>query len=251
MDLCGLEKIMWVRCLVLWSVRILPLNHPCTSNAWYCVWHITSIQRMLSLRIINIFTSTVCHYVAIGYWSQQTWRCSCSARWADNVGQSSGLWTAEIPNLLILNQAYLEAWSSLIKCHFQFPPWIHNFKEVPIPLKAALSIFKILLNCSRETPIQFSSVTQSCLTLCNPVDSSTPGFPVHYQLPELSQTQVHQVSDAIQPSHPLISPSPSAFNLSQHQGLFQGVSSLYQVARVLEFQLQYQSFKWTLRTDLL
>ena len=69
--------------------------------------------------------------------------------------------------------------------------------------------------------IQFISVTQSCPTLCDPMDSIMPGFPVHHRLPELAQTHVHQVSDAIQPSHPLSSPSPPAFNLSQHQGLFQ------------------------------
>ena len=68
---------------------------------------------------------------------------------------------------------------------------------------------------------QFSSVTQSCLTLCDPMNRSTPGLPVHHQLPEFTQTHVHQVSDAIQPSHPLSSPSPPALNLSQNQGLFQ------------------------------
>ena len=67
--------------------------------------------------------------------------------------------------------------------------------------------------------VQFSSVAQSCLTLCDPMDCSTPALPVHHQLPEFTQTHVHCVSDAIQPSHPLSSPSP-AFNLSQHQGLF-------------------------------
>ena len=80
--------------------------------------------------------------------------------------------------------------------------------------------------------IQFSPVTQSCLTLCDPMDCSTPGFPVHHQLPELAQTHVHLVSDAIQPSHPLLSSSPPALNLAQHQGVFQGVSSLHQVAKV-------------------
>ena len=70
-------------------------------------------------------------------------------------------------------------------------------------------------------PAQFSSITQSCLTLCDPTDCSLPGFPVHHQLPELAQTYVHRVSDAIQPSHSLLSPSPPAFNLSQLQGLFQ------------------------------
>ena len=82
---------------------------------------------------------------------------------------------------------------------------------------------------------QFSSVAQSCPTLCDPMDCSTPDFPIHHQLPELAQTHVHQVSDAIQPSHPLFHSPPS--NLSQHQGLFQWVSSLHQVAKVLEFQL--------------
>ena len=70
------------------------------------------------------------------------------------------------------------------------------------------------------TSVQFNSVTQSCLTLCDPMDCSTPGFLVHHQLPEFTQTHVHWVGDAIQPSHPLSSPSPPAFNLSQHQGLF-------------------------------
>ena len=96
---------------------------------------------------------------------------------------------------------------------------------------------------------QFSSVTHSCLTLCDPMDCSTLGLPVHHQLPELAQTHVHRVGDAIQPSHPLSSLSLPTINLSQHQGLFQGVSSLHQVAKVLEFQLQHQSFQWIFRTD--
>ena len=75
------------------------------------------------------------------------------------------------------------------------------------------------------------SVAQSCLTLCDPMDCSTPGFPVHHQFPKPTQTHVYHVSDAIQPSHPLLSPSPLAFNLSQHQGLFQGVISSHQVAK--------------------
>ena len=83
------------------------------------------------------------------------------------------------------------------------------------------------------------------------MDCNTPGFPVHQQLPEPSQTHVHWVSDVIQPSHPLSSPSPSAFNLSQHQGLFQWVSLLNQVAKVLEFQLQHPFFQWIFRTDFL
>ena len=83
----------------------------------------------------------------------------------------------------------------------------------------------------------FSSVAQSCPTLCDPMNRSTPGLPVHHQLPEFTQTHVHRVSDAIQPSHALSSPSPPAPNPSQHQSLFQWVSSLHEVAKVLEFQL--------------
>ena len=115
--------------------------------------------------------------------------------------------------------------------------------------------FLHLLHCRpillSTVQFRFSSVTQSCLTLYNPMDCSTPGLPVHHQLPELTQTHVHQVGDAIQPSHPLLAPSPHAFNLSLHQNLFQWVSSSHQVARVLEFQLQHQSFQWIFRTNFL
>ena len=108
---------------------------------------------------------------------------------------------------------------------FTANPWCHEY----------------VMNChcysSFQSSVWFSSVAQSCPTPCNPMDCNTPGFPVHHQLPELVQTHVHWVGDAIQPSHPLSSPSP-AFNLSQHQGLFQWVSSLYQVAKVLELALQ-------------
>ena len=85
--------------------------------------------------------------------------------------------------------------------------------------------------------IRLSSVTQSCPTLCDPMNCSMPGLPVHHQLLESTQTHVHPVDDAIQPSRPLSSPSPPALSLSQHQGLFKGVSSLHQVAKVLELQL--------------
>ena len=97
----------------------------------------------------------------------------------------------------------------------------------------------------------FSSVAQSCPTLCDPMNHSPPGLPIHHQLLEFTQTHVHWVGDAIQPSPPLSSPSPPALNLSQHQGLFQWVNSSHEVAKVLEFQLQHQSFQWTPRTDLL
>ena len=102
-----------------------------------------------------------------------------------------------------------------------------------------------------DSKLSVSSVAQSCLALCDPMNCSTLGLPVHHQLPESTQTHVLWVSDAIWSSHPLLSPSPPAFNLSQHQGLFKWVSSSHQVAKILEFPLQHQSFLWTPRTDFL
>ena len=97
-------------------------------------------------------------------------------------------------------------------------------------------LFPVWGSCEwTDINIQFSSVTQSCLTLFDPKDCSLPGFPVHHQLLEFAQTHVHQLGDAIQPSHPLSSPSPPAFNLSQHQGIFQWVSSSHQAARYWSF----------------
>ena len=99
--------------------------------------------------------------------------------------------------------------------------------------------------------VQFSSVAQSCPTLCDPMECSTPGLPVHHQLQEFTQTHVLWVDDAIQPSHPQSPPFPLTFKLSQHQSLFKEVSSLHQIAKVLKFQLQHQSFQWLFRIDFL
>ena len=96
---------------------------------------------------------------------------------------------------------------------------------------------QLAVNWKSNCVFQFSSVAQSCPTLCNPMNCSMPGLPVHHQLPEFTQTHIHWVGDAIQPSHPLSSPSPPAPNPSQHQSLFQWVNSLHEVAKVLEFQL--------------
>ena len=117
----------------------------------------------------------------------------------------------------------------------------------PMEAKDSCSYITNLLYCFFWSLVQ----SLSCVRLFVTPRTSTPGLPVHHQLPEPTQTHVHWVSDAIQPSHPLSSSSPPALNLSQHQGLFQWVSSLHQVAKALEFQLQHQSFQWTLRTDLL
>ena len=105
-------------------------------------------------------------------------------------------------------------------------------------------------NCYPDVHFSYIQLL-SCIWLCNPIDYSMPGFPVHLQHLELAQTHVHRVGDAILPFHPLLSSSPPAFNSSQLQCLFQWVSSLHQVAKVLEFHLQHQSFQWTFRTDFL
>ena len=124
-----------------------------------------------------------------------------------------------------------------------------SISEILIPIPSRILFYKLCLVFIFVN--QFNSVAQSCLTLCDPMNRSTSGLPVHHQLLEFTQTQVHWVSDVIQPSHSLLSPSPPALNLSQHQGLFKWVSSSHQVAKGLEFQLQHQSFQWTPMTDLL
>ena len=142
----------------------------------------------------------------------------------------------------------------------QFHFWIYTQKNWKQDLNRYLDslVYSSIIQNNQEVEATqmsvngwVSSVIQSCLILRNLMDCSTPGFPVHHQLPELAQTHVHRVGDAIHPSHPLLCPSPPTFNLSQHQGLFQWVSSSHQVAKVLELQLKHQSFQWIFRTDFL
>ena len=121
--------------------------------------------------------------------------------------------------------------------------WVENVIQPSHPL--------YYLWKTRSQSLQFSSVTQSCPTLCHPMNRSMPGLPVHHHLPEFTQIHIHQVGDAIQPSHPQSSPSPPAHNPSQHQSLFQWVNSSHEVTKVLELQLQHQSFQRTSRADLL
>ena len=132
--------------------------------------------------------------------------------------------------------------------------FVHGVLQARILEWVAMPFSRVSSRARRQTcvsSVQFSSVTQSCPTLCDPMNHSTPGLPVHHQLVEFTQTHVHWVSDAIKPSHPLSSPSPLALSFSQHQGLFKWVSSLHQEAKVLEFQLQHQSFQWIFRIDFL
>ena len=137
----------------------------------------------------------------------------------------------------------------------RFNPWIRKIpwkrKWQPTPVFLPEESYGQRSWQARVHRVQFSSVAQSCPTLCNPMNRSTPGLPVHHYLPEFTQTHVHQVSDAIQTSHPLSSPSPPAPNPSQHQSLFQWVNPSNEVAKVLEFQLQHHSFQRNPRADLL
>ena len=144
--------------------------------------------------------------------------------------------------------------AELLRTLFPLNIWVMSikiYKKMYHLILCMLPAHRVWRHRCYFTSIQFSSVAQSCLTLCDPIDCSMPGLHVHHRLLELSQTHAHWVGDAIQPFHPLSSPSVPTFNLSQHQGLFKWVSSSHQVAKVLEFQLQHQSFQWTPRTDLL
>ena len=126
--------------------------------------------------------------------------------------------------------------------------WMLSLK--PAFSLSSFTFFKRLFSSSLLSAIVLScSVAQSCLTLCDSMDCSTPSLPAHHHLLELAQTHVHWVGDVIQPFCPLSSPSPPAFNLSQRQGLFKWVSSSHQVAKVLELQFQLQSFQWRFRKN--
>ena len=141
--------------------------------------------------------------------------------------------TPESNTSLLINSAAKSLQSCLTLCNPVDPTRLHHPWDSPGKNTGVGCYF--LLQCLKVK--SESEVTQSCPTLCDPMDGSTPGLPVHHQPLEPTQTHVHRVGDAIQPSHPLSSPSPPALNLSQHQGLFQWVSSSHQVAKGLEFQL--------------
>ena len=157
---------------------------------------------------------------------------------------------------MFATQPFTQQGWCMLTCAHLYIEWLWEDTRNTVASGVGVSYFYSLPSCpisisSLCACIQFSSVAQSCPTLCDRMGCSTPGFRVHHQLLELAQTHVHWVSDAIQPSHLLSSPSPPAFNLSQHQGLFQWVSSSLQVARVLEFQFQHQSFQWIFRVEFL
>ena len=139
----------------------------------------------------------------------------------------------------------------ILCCLHKYESWFHFMLFGKVEGRSLLCLirFNLLLFCGKLSSVQFSR--SSCRTLCDPMNCRTPGLPFHHQIPEFTQTHVHRVGDAIQPSHPLSSPSPPAPNPSQHQSLLQWVNSSHEVAKVLEFELQHQSFQRTPRTDLL
>ena len=147
---------------------------------------------------------------------------------------------------IFLHLFVMKWWDQMHDLHLLNVKFYASFFHSPLSpsLRGSLALL-----CFLPLVQSVSSVAQSCSTLCDPMNCRTPGLPVHHHLPEFTQNHIHWVHDGIQPSHPLSSPSPPAFNLSQHQGLFRWVSSLYQVAKVLEFQLQ--SFQWIFRVDFL
>ena len=148
----------------------------------------------------------------------------------------------------ILNLFY---WNTVgLQCYINFCCTEKWFRFIYVQICIYSNIHTHTHTHTHIISFQFSSVAQLCPPLCDPMNRSTPGLPVHHQLPEFTQTHVHQVSDAIQPSHPLSSPAPPAPNPSQHQCLFQWVNSSHEVAKVLEFQLWHHSFQRNSGADL-
>ena len=147
------------------------------------------------------------------------------------------LLSQDVKSTLFWNDSF-KGTNSHYKLWRRTPPFSSK-NRLPSILKCYLvpPRFNLTIRSVHFSSVQFSSVAQSCLTVCDPMNHTTPGLPVLHQLPEFTQTHIHQVSDAIQPSHPLPSPSPPAPNPSQHQSLFQWVNPSHEVAKVLEFQL--------------
>ena len=159
-------------------------------------------------------------------WFHPHWLTDFFVNESSNYHFASMPW---FPSLALDSHFPLSGWRFLLQLQFLLRKFLPTSQDLQ-------NIFFTQWNFSYSS-VQFSSVAQLCPTLCDPMNRSMPGLPVHHQLPEFSQTHVHLVGDAIQPSHPLSSPSPPALNPSQHQGLFQWVNSLHEVAKVLEFQL--------------
>ena len=146
---------------------------------------------------------------------------------------------SELQELMMDREAWRAVIHGVAKSQTRLSDWTElNWRVINL----YIILFWYFGSRTKHCSVQFSSIALSRPTLCDPMNWSMPGFPVFHQLLELAQTQVHQIGDGFQPSHPLSSPSLHAFSLSQHQSLFQWVSSSHQVAKILELQLQHQSF---------
>ena len=147
------------------------------------------------------------------------------------------LWTVAYQAPLSMRFSKQEHWYGLMEATHSYRQYKPSVSMSSVQFSRSIMSDPLWPHELQHAWVQFSSVAQSCPTLCDPMNCSMPGLPVHHQLPDFTQTHVHRVSDAIQPSHPLSSPSSPAPNPSQHQSLFQWVNSSHEVAKVLEFQL--------------
>ena len=154
---------------------------------------------------------------------------------------------------VLLHHLHMDSFSSasIVPVQLNFDSFLLSFLSVMFcPGREVCCYSSEFVGPGLHWPLSVSSVVQSCPTLCHPMNRSTPGFPVHHQLPQFTHTHVHRVDDAIQPSHPLPSPSPPALDLSQHQGLFQWVSSSHQVAPLDLIDFHFLSFALRVRKSL-
>ena len=215
---------------------------------------VTEFTHRYLTRVFNyVLICTTCLQIFVRWRIKQSlliWCNISSVQFSRSVASDSATpWTAARQVYLAITNS-----QSLLKLMSIASVMSSNHLILCHPLLLLPSIFPSIRVFSSESVLHTGSVQFSHSVMSNslrPMDCSTPGLLVHHQLPESTQIHVHWVGDAIQPSHPLSSPSLPALNLTQHQGLFKWVSSSHQVAKVLEFQLQHQSFQWIFRADFL
>ena len=189
------------------------------------------LHKVQNLIMVNVILCNLALVLLQPYiYSLPTPNSSGTTHYTLNPSHTSTLPSATLCHSLLLLKFFIQDPRQMLPAQCSFADFI-----LPPPIPWMSCSFKLCTQ--RSFSVQFSSVAQFCPTLCDSMNRSTPGLPIHHQLPEFTQTHVHQVGDAIQPSHPLSPPSPPAPNPSQHQSLFQWVNRSHEVAKVLEFQL--------------